>query len=448
MEIVRPTVQEWCIPVQYTSSPEIIKNCLQEVLNEGMINPQASTPDNEAMRKSQKEKIIKAHMEQYTTKYYDSDNRWHSFLPDENHPRKMRPIAKRKFEDLEKAILAYYEEQEQLNNRRKITLRKFYPEWFQYKWQETNNSNYMKHIDGEWKRYYLDDEIIDQPIIDLTTLDLKNWARNKIVSNHMTKKQYYNMAIIIRQSFDYFVELGDLPVNHFAEFKINASLFTPPKSKEAAERVFIEDEEKKLKQIALQDFEGHPEHIGAAAVLINLSLRLRVSELVALQWKDLKDGYLQIRRMEQKQWEQLPDGIWKAYLTVVDHTKSTAGTRTLYVVSSSAALFEQVRAFNLRMGYDCEPDSYIFLHDNNRITANSIDSYYERYCKMLGIAKKGNHGARRTALTKIADNPNINLKDAMQWAGHRDVKTFIDHYCYSRYSDEQKKAELEKTLNL
>lgn len=29
----------------------------------------------------------------------------------------MRPIAKRKFEDLEQAILAYYEEQEQLNNR-------------------------------------------------------------------------------------------------------------------------------------------------------------------------------------------------------------------------------------------------------------------------------------------------------------------------------------------
>ena len=258
MEIFRPTVQEWCIPVQYTSSPEIIKNCLQEVLNEGMMNPQASTPDNEEMRKSQKEKIIKAHMEQYTTKYYESDNRWHSFLPDENHPRKMRPIAKRKFEDLEKAILTYYEEQEQLNNRRKITLRKFYPQWFQYKWQETNNSNYMKHIDGEWKRYYLDDAIIDKPIIDLTMLDLKNWARNKIVSNHMTKKQYYNMAIIIRQSFDYLVELGDLPVNHFAEFKINASLFTPPKPKEAAERVFIEDEEKKLKQIALQDFEEHP----------------------------------------------------------------------------------------------------------------------------------------------------------------------------------------------
>ena len=50
-------------------------------------------------------------------------------------------------------------------------------------------------------------------------------------------------------------------------------------------------------------------------------------------------------------------------------------------------------------------------------------------------------------LTKIGDNPNINLKDAMEFAGHKDVKTFITHYCFSRYTDEKKRMELEKTLN-
>ena len=82
----------------------------------------------------------------------------------------------------------------------------------------------------------------------------------------------------------------------------------------------------------------------------------------------------------------------------------------------------------------------------HRITANSIDSHYERYCRQIGISKKGNHKARKTTLTKVADNPNINLKDAMEFAGHRDIKTFINHYCFSRYSDEQKRQELEKTL--
>ena len=73
MEIVRPIVQECFIPAQYTSSPEIIKNCLQEVLSEGMMYSQVSAPaNNEDMTKKQRENIIKKHMEQFTTKYYES----------------------------------------------------------------------------------------------------------------------------------------------------------------------------------------------------------------------------------------------------------------------------------------------------------------------------------------------------------------------------------------
>lgn len=71
----------------------------------------------------------------------------------------------------------------------------------------------------------------------------------------------------------------------------------------------------------------------------------------------------------------------------------------------------------------------------------------KKYCRDLNIVKKGYHKARKTALTKLGDNPNINQKDAMEFAGHKDVKTFIKHYCFSRYSDEQKRLELEKTLN-
>lgn len=449
MPIVKPIVQEPFIPESYTSSPEIIKNCLQEVLSEGMMYSQVSAPaDNEDMTKKQRENIIKKHMEQFTTKYYESDRRWHSFLPDESHPRKMKPIAKRKWEHLEAVILAYYEEHEQTNKRKKITLRTLYPEWFAYKWQDTNNSGYMNHIDGEWKRHYEHDPIVDRPIIELTTLELKNWARNKIITGKLTKKQYYNMAIIIRQSLEYLVELGELPSNHFAEFKINSSLFTPVIPKEAEQEVFTEAEEKKLKELAAAEFAEHPNRTAALAVLINFSLGLRVGELVALKWKDLKDSYLHIRRMEQKQYEQLENGKWKKHLEVVEHTKSDAGYRTLYVVSSAMELFDKVKEANLRSGYSCEAEDYIFMYRKHRITANSIDSHYERYCKQIGISKKGNHKARKTALTKVADNPNINLKDAMEFAGHRDVKTFINHYCFSRYSDEQKRNELEKTLNV
>lgn len=449
MIIRRPTVQECFIPEQYTSSPEIIKNCLQGVLSEGMIATQVSAPvENEDMTKKQREHIIKKHMEQYTTKYYESDRRWHSFLPDDTHPRKMKPIAKRKWEDLEQAIIDYYTAQEESNKRKQITLRNLYPEWFDYKWQDTNNSSYMKRIHQDWKRFYEHDAIIDRPIVEMTTLELKNWARGKIINEKLTKKLYYNMSVIIRQSLDYMVELGELALNPFANFKIKASLFTPTVAKEAEFEVFNEIEEQQVKDLAMQDFETHPNSTSALAVIANFSLGLRAGELVALKWKDLKDSYLHIRRMEQKQYEKFSDGTWKSHLEVVEHTKSDAGYRTIYVVSSTLELFEKVKADNLKRGYSCEPEDYIFLYCGKRISSKSITNKYRKYCNTLGIVKKTNHKARKTCLTKIADNANINLKDAMEFGGHKDVQTYIKHYCFSRYSDKQKREELEKTLNL
>ena len=47
MPIVRSIVQDILIPEDYTSSPEIIKNCLQEVLQDSMLKPQVSAPAND-----------------------------------------------------------------------------------------------------------------------------------------------------------------------------------------------------------------------------------------------------------------------------------------------------------------------------------------------------------------------------------------------------------------
>ena len=449
MEIRRPIVQEWCIPQQFTSSPEIIKMCLQEVLESSKVIQQvgASEENEEDMTKERREQILKKHMEQYTTKYYESDNRWHSFLPDPTHPRKQKPIAKRKWDDLEAAIINYYEELESGETRKKITLRSFYQKWFDYKWQETNNSSYMHRIAYDWDRFYKNDPIVDRPILELTTLELKNWARKKIIDNKLNKKVYYNMSMIIRQSLDYLVELGELSSNPYSNFKIKASLFTPIEDKEPEYEVFNEDEEQRIKEYALKDFERNSELTTALAIVINFSLGLRVGEIVALKWKDLKDSYLHIRRMEQKQYEKDADDKWHYKIEVVEHTKSEQGKRKIYVVSSALDLFNRIKEANLKMGFSCESEDYIFIYKGQRVTAQAIEKKYKRYCNNLGIIRKSNHKARKTCLTKIADNPNINLRDAMQFGGHRDVQTYIKHYCFSRYSDEQKREELEKTLN-
>ena len=157
--------------------------------------------------------------------------------------------------------------------------------------------------------------------------------------------------------------------------------------------------------------------------VISCPVGLRVGELVALKWKDPKNSYLHIRRMEQKQFEQKPDGKWHYHIEVVEHTKSDAGYRTIYImVSTAMEIFTRIKEANLERGFSCNAEDYVFLYRGNRITSQAIDKKYERYCRELGFVKKGNHKTRKTCLTKIADNPNINLKDAMQFSGHRDVQ--------------------------
>ena len=86
--------------------------------------------------------------------------------------------------------------------------------------------------------------------------------------------------------------------------------------KEAEYEVFSEAEEQQIKEYALQDFERNTELTTALAVVLNFSLGLRVGELVALKWKDLKNSYLHIRRMEQKQYEQKRNELEKTLNSV------------------------------------------------------------------------------------------------------------------------------------
>ena len=392
----------------------------------------------------ERKEIIEQHNNNFSI-WQGKNNRWYTYLHGDTGDRKL--IAKSTLDNLEKTIVKHYREQKANPAVEEITLRTLYPIWFNEKWLETNNSNYMKHIDLEWRNHYLKDAIIDIPVINFTKQQLKTWAREKIIDNRMTKKQYYNMQVIIRQSLDYLVSIDKLSENPFRGFTINKNLFCPEQKKEHEEEVFSIEEEKAIKDLALDDFYNRSHRTACLLVVLNFSLGLRVGEIVALKWKDLKAPYLMIRRMEQRQYEISADNEWELQVTVVDHTKTENGYRKLYVVESALEIFDMIRESNIKNGYDCSPESYIFQHDNKRVQIHSIDWYYQKYCRKLNIVKKGNHKVRKTCLTKIADNPNINIKDAMEFAGHADVKTFVKHYCFSRYSDEHKRIELERSLS-
>ena len=80
-------------------------------------------------------------------------------------------------------------------------------------------------------------------ITKFTKAYLKEWALAKIRENSLTKKQYYNMAVIIRHILEYAVDHEWISTNFYNSFKIDGKLFRRVRKPEDETQVFLSTEQ-------------------------------------------------------------------------------------------------------------------------------------------------------------------------------------------------------------
>ena len=185
------------------------------------------------MTKQQKkeQELLKQHIENFYHIWQNDKGIYLSYLPAADKPKGRKPVTATTQEKLERKIIDFYLQQESKQDNIS-TLRNLYPQWLRYKNLETNATTYIRRIDTDWKKYYVDDTIIDKDIRRLTKADLKEWALTKIRTMDLTKRQYYNMSVIIRQCLDYAADHGMISVNPYNQFKVDlyedeVFVFTP-----------------------------------------------------------------------------------------------------------------------------------------------------------------------------------------------------------------------------
>ncbi len=162
-----------------------------------------------------RKEIVKKHEEHYSVwQGSGNDNRWITRLPDG------RKVAKKNHEDLDDAIVDYY------TSVHDMTVEELYTEWIVYKEIEARSSSYINKIKSDWRTYYkTDPEFISRPIKGLTVIDVEIWANGLIKKYGMSKKQYYNTSVIIRQALKYARKKGYIDKSPFEDAEINTRLF-------------------------------------------------------------------------------------------------------------------------------------------------------------------------------------------------------------------------------
>ena len=379
------------------------------------------------MENMRNEKYLRSHLYEI---WQGKDGRWRTHLPDANSKsERRRLIAKSTREKLEKEIIRYYKSIDEQEQAKKVTLKEWYHTWLDYKKLQTRSDMYIRRIASDWDNYYAGTALINIPITELGYDTLQEWALRIVREKTLTKKQYYNMSLIVRQSLDYAVQKGMIENNPFSRVHIDGKLFQAKKKPKDNTQVFLTDEQPQIEAEAWKDF-SETGSVACLAVPLAFQTGLRLGEIVSLKENDIEGNYIHVQRMEVRKVKQLEDGTWsKQTFTVVDYTKSAAGDREVYLSMNAKKILEKVISCNREHGYS--DNGYLFLNEKGRIHSKSVDYRIRKYCRHVGISEKAMHKIRKTYISTLIDS-GLNINEIRKLAGHEDERTPYGNYCLNR----------------
>lgn len=385
------------------------------------------------MDKKQRESTLNQHPYDI---WQGTNGRWYTYIPDSTKKNNRRLIAKSSKINIEKEVIDYYESHSEAKKLERITLESIYPEWLSYKELHTTADTYITRIKSDWKKFYSDTDIIKKPIRSLTKLDLDNWAHHLIKEHELTKNAYYNMAVIMRQSLDYAVDLGVIEANPFSLVKIDGKrLFRKVKKKPNETQVFFQQELDQIIPMAWEDFYNRTKvyELAPLAFLFQFQTGLRIGEICAVRYEDIEaKDTIHIQRMLRRDAR-----------TVVEHTKSECGDRYVLLTSTAKKIIECAKERQKELGVDC--NGYIFSINGKPLSIHSVTSLYSKYTKKTGM-HKSSHKARKTYISTLLDN-HVNINTIREMVGHADERTTLGNYCFDRNTKSEKLSKIEKALN-
>lgn len=370
----------------------------------------------------------------------DTDKKWRTYLPDEKNGRK---LIKRNTEDeIKDLVISYYKSHETVQKTKAITLKDIFAEWLKFKSVHTESTSYIKRITADWKKYYLPQkDFINKPLRSMNKIYLDEWAHGMIKSRELTKKQYYNMSVILRQCMEYAVECGYLETNEFEKVHINTKLFKRTKKKTGETQVYSEEEESKLIEDMIRRFHRNPSNTAPLAVMFMFETGLRIGEACALKFSDIEGDYISICRQEVREFEFVDDCTMKfKCFKIAEYTKTEYGYREVYLTETARKIIDICR----KVGNG--KSDFIFTQGDKNVNHYSIQAMIKRGCEHLDMMVKTAHKIRKTYISTLIDS-GLNIDEIRKTVGHSDERTTYGNYCFNRKSQKETENIIEFALN-
>lgn len=385
------------------------------------------------MKKAERKRIIDNHPYKI---FQCKDGRWRTCVKDDSKKDGRRHIVKTTLGDLHIAIVDYYQDEEETEKLNRATIETLYPEWLEYKRLHTNSEGYIYRISTEWEKHYRNSDIVRYPIVDLNKLQLDKWAHTLIKENDMTKKQYYNTTVIMRQVLEYAVDSKIVSENVFSRVKVDSDMFRKKPKPASETQVFTPSEVDKLHDIAWDAFNtrrNHTHQLIPLALMFFFQTGMRISEICAIRYEDIEGDQLHVRRMfcdyEKK---------------VKDDTKGRFGDRYVPLTDDAVILINEARKRQLEQG--APSTGYIFSMSDDPAPYGEIRKTFYKYCEEAGMLPRSSHKSRKTVISTLIDY-GVNINTIREMMGQKDERTTYGNYCFDRKDRDERHQLISNSLS-
>ena len=281
---------------------------------------------------------------------------------------------------------------------------------------ENNNTQKTKRRHKEiFAARISDSELAKKPIKDVSARDVKVFLKS--FKDRVTRTTLTNVKTIINFVFEYACEeLEIVPYNVALGVKTNDIKVLPEKN--VCDDAFSEFEIRRLVTHLMPSTNVYDE-----SIVLSAYLGLRPCELEALEWSDIHENTLILKRANTEHGN----------LKTGDHAK-----RHKHLCTDALSLLQRYRAER--------PDSTLIFpnKDGKYIDGDVINKHLKKACKALNIPYRSIYKTRAYVITQIASTGDYEA--SRKTAGHNN-SYMQDHYINSNLTD-RNRLSIEEALNL
>lgn len=351
------------------------------------------------------------------------NGKWYTYLPDEEKGRVLKKrVTKEAIED--DVVDFYYNEEK----NKIITFKDYFFRYAELKKEIVSSNTYERYKDDH-KRYFESTDFDSYDITKVTSEQINLFIIKRTKELKLRKKAMKAMYGYIQAVF-LSARINRAISENPCDFINKASYYykyCQVNIYSIEQRTVSKEQMKLLKEQFERDYRYKPEYMPTYAVELASLTGMRVGEISALTWDNVRDDVIIINK------EEIYERATNTYY-VVDYAKNRK-PRIIPMTSEIRKHLKRVRDIEESLGYVTK---YVFSDKNGRVSKRRIGECARNKSLQVGIDSKSVHAYRRTinSAMKVQGAPSVVTSSILG-----NTETVNDNYYTYDITDIQYKKE-------